>query len=139
MAVAALTNQSMQTIGNTSNPPRRWSFEKIYSTTRSIVVIVKSQVPSVAKQSPDDAVVVSELEQISQVDAVYAGRDEEGVLHIYAVISEHEEAVYEQLLDAEARLIDQLKPMPVSLHIRAHQGRNPRMAVPFGSDPLYLR
>lgn len=96
--------------------------------------------------APDKVLVLSRIEhelirQFSSVEAVsalYAERDDEGVLMVFVVVPEHDESVYQQVLDAEHEVRDRIRE-DFELRVRAHQGRNPVRAVPIRSLPLFLR
>ncbi len=92
-----------------------------------------------ASLSREDSVIGLELEQLRQVKAVYVHRDEEGVLHVYTVVPQHESATYSQLIRAEERIRSSLPARSIHFHIRAHQGRQPGRAVPLASEPIFIR
>ena len=82
--------------------------------------------------------ILDRLWEVSPVDAVYCDRDREGLLMVFVVVREHDDDAYEQVLRAEEGIAREC-PEPIELRIRAHQGRNPRRAVPIGTLPLLLR
>lgn len=84
-------------------------------------------------------VVAAELERASDVDAVYVHEDEERVLHVFVVVFEHRPAVYDCLLAAEDSIRARLPDAALHFHVRAHQGRSHREAVPLSSNPLFVR
>ena len=96
--------------------------------------------------APGKTLVLSRIEhelirafsEIEAVNALYAERDDEDVLMVFVVVPEHDDAVYQRVIDAEhevrARVNDDFE-----LRLRAHQGRNPIRAVPIRSLPLFLR
>jgi hypothetical protein len=96
--------------------------------------------------APGKTLVLSRIEhelirafsEIEVVNALYAERDDEDVLMVFVVVPEHDDAVYQRVIDAEhevrARVHDDFE-----LRLRAHQGRNPIRAVPIRSLPLFLR
>lgn len=81
---------------------------------------------------------IREFVRVPEVSALYAARDDEGVLMVFVVVPEHNDAVYQSVLDADAavrlRVGDDFE-----LRVRAHQGRNPVRAVPVRSLPLFYR
>lgn len=103
-------------------------------------VIAANSEPAAASRglTLSEKLVIDAFRQIAAVDAVYCDRDQEGVLMVFVVVREHDEAVYEEVLRAEESLV-QTCPDPIELRVRAHQGRNPRRAVPIGTLPLFLR
>lgn len=79
------------------------------------------------------------LSPIPEVSAVYAETDRDaGLLMVFVVVPEHDDSVYERIVDAEQSLPANLGEK-YELRVRAHQGRNPSHAVPLRSLPLFLR
>ena len=75
---------------------------------------------------------------IEAVNALYAEHDDDNVLMVFVVVAEHEDAVYNQVINAEHRIRERIDD-DFELRVRAHQGRNPVRAVPIRSLPLFLR
>lgn len=86
-----------------------------------------------------DSAVIEELDRVEAVVAAYSKKDEDGVLHVFSVVANHEGAVYEQVMDAEDRIRFRLPGVAMHFHLRAHQGRGPQAAVPFSCEPLFVR
>jgi hypothetical protein len=84
-------------------------------------------------------VIAAELERVRDTDAVYVHEDEEHVLHVFVVVPEHRPAVYDRVLAAEDHIRTLLPDAALHFHLRAHQGRPHREAVPLSSDPLFVR
>ena len=89
--------------------------------------------------SGTEAALVDELEKIEAVGALFAERDSEGVLMVFVVVPEHEDQVYQAVLEAEERIADRVSDDTIELRVRAHQGRTPFRTVPVGSQPLFIR
>ncbi len=81
---------------------------------------------------------IQEFAALDSVNALYAERDDEDVLMVFVVVPEHDDSVYQQVMDAEYRLRDRISD-DFELRVRAHQGRNPTRAVPIRSLPLFRR
>ena len=78
------------------------------------------------------------LAKIRAIDAVYVVVDN-NVVHVFSVVREFEEAVYDKLLKKE-RLIEKAFPDAVcEFHLRAHQGRKAHLAVPYGAEAVFVR
>ncbi len=75
---------------------------------------------------------VDVLSAIPEVDALYM---DDGV--VYVVVEQHDDVVYERLIDAEDAL--RAEYGSCDLRVRAHQGRVPARTVPDGSENLFLR
>lgn len=96
--------------------------------------------------SPRKTLVLSRIEHelirafstIDAVNALYAERDDDGVLMVFVVVPQHDDAAYQQVIAAEygvrARINEDFE-----LRVRAHQGRNTVRAVPIRSLPLFLK
>jgi hypothetical protein len=88
---------------------------------------------------PYESAIRRRLASVRAVDAVYVSQEEDGRVHVYSVVSEYADEAYHKLLKQE-RLIEEAFPeVPLEFHVRAHQGREPSRAVPFGSQPLFVR
>ncbi len=92
-----------------------------------------------AASDPTNSVIISELERVEAVAAVYVSEDEDGVLHIFTVVPQHTNEVFDRVLPAEDRIQKRLKDRVLHFHVRAHQGRPPQSAVPLTSEPIYVR
>lgn len=79
------------------------------------------------------------FDQAPSVNALYAARDDEGVMMVFAVVAEHDDDVYEEVLAAEDRVRAQFPDEQLEVRVRARQGRPPRAAVPLTSLPLFYR
>ena len=75
---------------------------------------------------------------IAGVHAVYVDTDDEKLMRVFVVVTEHDEEVYNEVLDAEARVLARVWT-PFELRVRAHQGRLTRSAVPPRAVPLFTR
>jgi hypothetical protein len=79
------------------------------------------------------------LASVQTIDAVYLDTDDQGTIHVYSVTPEYGPDVYAKLLIQE-RLVEKAFPqLAFEFHVRAHQGRKPASAVPFGLKPLFVR
>lgn len=78
------------------------------------------------------------LSKVPDVDAVFFAPDDD-VIHVYTVVPEFDARVYEDLMRQE-RLIEKDWPgINFDFHTRAHQGREPVLAVPFGMHTAFVR
>ncbi len=78
------------------------------------------------------------LSRVPDVDAVFFAVDDE-VIHVYTVVPEFDARVYEELMRQE-RLIQKDWPgINFDFHTRAHQEREPVLAVPFGMHTEFVR
>jgi hypothetical protein len=76
--------------------------------------------------------------KIPEIDAVFTASDN-NVVHVFSVVREFKDSVYDKLLKKE-RLIEKAFPeISFEYHVRAHQGRKPSLAVPFGAEAVFLR
>jgi hypothetical protein len=85
-----------------------------------------------------DHVVASELRRVPGIEAVFIGRDEDGVYQVFSVVQEHDRTLYAALLESEARIAQQLPEGQFDFHVRAHQGRSLSLAVPPGLERVYF-
>lgn len=83
--------------------------------------------------------VVARLAEVSAVDAVYCHVDHEGIMMVFVVVEEHDGHVYESVLEAEDKIRQAAPEQELEFRIRARQGRPHAQAVPFGSEPVYVR
>jgi hypothetical protein len=65
--------------------------------------------------------------------------DHPNIVHVYSVVPEYRDNLYGKLLKQERLVEKELPQMKIEFHVRAHQGREPFRAVPFGSQPLFIR
>lgn len=79
------------------------------------------------------------LASVRAVDAIYLSHDEDGRVHVYSVVFEYTDDAYRKLLKQERFIEEEFPEVPLEFHVRAHQGREPSRAVPFGSQPLFVR
>jgi hypothetical protein len=78
------------------------------------------------------------LAKIPEIDAVFVWA-ERSVVHVYSLVHEFQSRIYEKLLRKE-RLIEKAFPgISFEFHVRAHQGREPHLAVPHESKCVFLR
>jgi hypothetical protein len=85
------------------------------------------------------AVLARHLSKVPDVAAVYVEHDDARFVHVYSVVSDFDTAFYRKLLGQERRIEREMPEVTLEFHVRAHQGRRPGLAVPFGSVPVYLR
>jgi hypothetical protein len=83
--------------------------------------------------------IVSQLSKVPEIQAIFTRTDEEGVCHVYSVVEEHSSAIYQKVMKKERRIERELPDIHFSFRIRAHQGREPSLAVPLASQPLFTR
>ena len=88
---------------------------------------------------PYERAIRRRLASVRAVDAVYVSRDDDGCVHVYSVVSEYADGAYRKLLKQERLIEKEFPEVPLEFHVRAHQGREPSRAVPFGSQPLFVR
>jgi len=75
---------------------------------------------------------------ISEIDAIFASADNSAI-HLYSVVREFDESLYGRLLKKEGRLEKEFPELSFDFHVRAHQGRKPYLAVPFGAELVFAR
>jgi len=79
------------------------------------------------------------LSKLSEIDAVFISTDASNVVHVFSVVRDYQSKMYDKLLRKE-RLVEKDFPGIVfEFHLRAHQGRKPHRAVPFGSQLVFVR
>src|SRR5438132_14427251 len=83
--------------------------------------------------------IVLHLSKVTEIKAIFARTDEDGVCHVFSVVEEHSPATYQKVMKAERRIERDFPEMRFSFRIRAHQGREPALAVPLFSQPLFTR
>jgi hypothetical protein len=82
--------------------------------------------------------IVFHLAKVVEIEAIFAGTDKDGVCHVYSVVEEHSPATY-QKVKREQQIEEDFPEVRFSFRIRAHQGREPDVAVPLSSQPLFTR
>lgn len=85
------------------------------------------------------AVIAKELGAVPSVDAVFARRDELGLMQIYTIVRESEDATYDEIIRAERKLDRKFPDEVFSYHIWAHQGRAPSSVAPADLTPIFVR
>jgi hypothetical protein len=78
------------------------------------------------------------LSKIQAIEAVFIFTDED-LVHVYAVVPEYNSEIYEKLLKQERLIQREFPETRFDFHARAHQGRRPSLAVPFGSQAVFVR
>ena len=77
---------------------------------------------------------------VPEVQAVFARFRENGVLHVWAVVPEHDRTIYRSIYTKEKQLINQFKGIDFDFNVVPSRGRDPRALI---SDPdiqlTYLR
>ncbi len=74
-----------------------------------------------------------------KVDALFLRRDPvQGVVDVFAVVAEHDDAAYEAVAVAEDTLATSEAARDVFVHVRAHQGRPVQSAAPVGATRIPL-
>lgn len=96
---------------------------------------LKERLPSKACQSA----IIQHLSRIEEVDAIFSQLDDKGILHIYSVVEEHRPEIYKKVMKAEEHIERQLPDMHFHFCVRARQGRQPSLAVPVSSQPIFAR
>src|SRR5882762_1920556 len=82
------------------------------------------------ESSPND-VIRRILSKSPEIDAVFLVTDESHVVHVFSVVREFHANLYDKLLKRERTIEDELTNIAFEFHVRAHQGREPALAVPF--------
>ena len=77
------------------------------------------------------------LSKIQEVDAVFVAAADK-VVHVYSVVREHGR-FYQKLMKQEQLIEKEWPNVTFDFHVRAHQGREPFLAVPHGSQIIYTR
>ncbi|HXD88078.1 MAG TPA: hypothetical protein VN641_16440 [Urbifossiella sp.] len=78
------------------------------------------------------------LHKVKEVDAVYVSTDDAGIVHVYSIVRDFGD-FYERLAKQEHLAQQDCPDVDFEFHVRAHQGRKPYMAVPFESNPVFVR
>ena len=86
-----------------------------------------------------DRVISRRLAAVNELDAVFVSMDEDAIVHVYSVVSDYDDSIYRHLLKQERLIERDLPETRLEFHLRAHQGREPRRAVQFGSRPLFVQ
>ena len=84
-------------------------------------------------------VICRHLSKVKEVDGLYALEADDGVIHIYTVVGEFESKIYDKLLPRERVIEKECPDIHFDFHVRAHQGREPALAVPFDSRVIFTR
>lgn len=79
------------------------------------------------------------LSSVKEVDAIFIAANEERVVHVYSVVRDFHADVYDELLKQEKRIEKKFPEARFDFHLRAHQGREPHLAVPADSRLLFFR
>jgi hypothetical protein len=88
----------------------------------------KYQLPAEIRDS-----VASELgDSVPEVQAIFAGARDYGVLHVWAVVPEHDRAVYRKIYAKEKHIIHQFEGVDFDFSIVPSHGRDPGTLI---SDP----
>ena len=90
-------------------------------------------------QSTVSQLIVFQLSKVPEIQAIFTRTDEEGVCHVYSVVEEHRSAIYQKVMKRERRIERESPEIRFSFRIRAHQGREPSLAVPLSSQLLFTR
>src|SRR5438270_756840 len=86
-----------------------------------------------AASQPHEHALCRRLSRVEAVHAVYLATDDEGTIHVYSVVPDYCSDLYDKLLKQERLVEKQFPQLTFEFHVRAHQGRQPHGAVPFGS------
>lgn len=78
------------------------------------------------------------LSRVPAVDAVFACK-ENGTVHLYSVVHDFEDSIYELLLKKESLIEKAFPRVSFEFHTRAHQGREPHYAAPWDAELVFLR
>ena len=88
---------------------------------------------------PFQASLKRHLSKVAEVEAIFARIDEDNVCRVFSVVHEHKAETYVRVMRAERRIQEEFPEAQFDFRIRAHQGRNPREAVPFATRAVFLR
>jgi hypothetical protein len=78
------------------------------------------------------------LSRIGQIEAAYVSKEDD-TFHIYSVMREYRPAIYSRLMKQEDLVEKDFPGVKLDFHTRASQGRDPSLAVPFGSQCAFTR
>lgn len=92
-----------------------------------------------AARLPYELAISRRLSRIREIDAVFVTLDDDRLVHIYSVVPEYRDDLYGKLLKQEGLVEGEFPGLNFEFHLRAHQGRKPGQAVPFGSQLLFER
>lgn len=79
-----------------------------------------------------DSVVARSLKDVPGLAALFISDNEDGSYDVFVVVPEHEDAVYDAVVEAEVSLQAARQDEQFEIHVRAHQGRSPLNVVPPG-------
>ena len=79
------------------------------------------------------------LSKTAQIDAVFLWWDDTNVVHVFSVVRDFQPKIYDQLLKKERMIERDLPEIAFEFHVRAHQGRQPALAVPFDAELVFAR
>ena len=79
-----------------------------------------------------------QLSKIHEVDAVFITVEDQ-IVHIYSITREFDSGTTSRVTDAEDRIEAEFLDVRFEFHTRVHQGRDPKLAAPFYSQPLFIR
>ncbi|HEV3445660.1 MAG TPA: hypothetical protein VG099_13515 [Gemmataceae bacterium] len=74
-----------------------------------------------------------------EIEAVFLLTDDANIVHVFSVVREFQAAFYDKLLKKEQTIAKVLPEIVFEFHLRAHQGREPALAVPFDAELVYCR
>ena len=78
------------------------------------------------------------LSRVEGLDAVFLSV-EDGIVHVYSVVPEFASRLYDRLVKQEEMVEADFPTTVFEFHVRAHQGRKPSHAAPFGAQPVFER
>jgi hypothetical protein len=96
-------------------------------------------VKEVRARRPHEQALNRRLSKVESIHAVFLTTDDERIIHVYSVVSDYRPDLYDKLLKQERIVEKEFPKLTFEFHVRAHQGRQPSRAVPFGSQPLFVR
>jgi hypothetical protein len=120
-------------------PPARAKLIEMGTADRRVHRVSKNRAREAKPVSHLGTVLARHLSKVPRVEAVYVEHDDARLVHVYSVVSDYDTAFYRKLLNQERRIEREMPEVSFEFHVRAHQGRRPGLAVPFGSVPVYLR
>lgn len=95
--------------------------------------------PLRADQSRVESELRAAFGRATSVSAVFVDRDEDGCVVVFAVVPEHDDSSYSEVIAAEEQVRTRLPDQRFETHVRAHQGRPSRAAVPPGAVEIFVR
>lgn len=96
------------------------------------------QKPTLARPASWQSAVRLHFAKIPEVDAVFVTADNK-VVHVFSVVHDFDESIYGRLLKKERRIEKEFPEVECEFHLRAHQGRKPHLAAPFGAEAVFER